>query len=96
MTHITLSIPDDLYKIMKRHKEINWSEVARRAIIEKLLLLKAQEEGITRKELMMLLRITRKRISVRSYEYNKEVEFLERIRKREKKRVDLLKRLEEA
>ena len=96
MARITLSIPDDLYRIMKRHKEINWSEVARRAIMEKLLLLKAQEEGITRKELMTLLRITRKRISIRSYEYSKEVEFLEEIRKREKKRADLLKRLEEA
>ena len=94
MTHITLSIPDDLYKVMKKYKEINWSEIARRAIIEKLLLLKAQDEGITRKELMMLLEITRRRISIRSYKYDKEIEFLEKIKKREKKRIDLLKRLE--
>mgnify|MGYP000613179770 CR=1 FL=1 len=94
MTHITLSIPDDLYKVMKKYKEINWSEIARRAIIEKLLLLKAQDEGITRKELMMLLEITRRRISIRSYKYDKEIEFLEKIKKREKKRINLLKRLE--
>lgn len=35
MTNMTLAVPEDLYKIMQKHKEIKWSEVARRAIIEK-------------------------------------------------------------
>jgi len=55
MTHITLSIPEELYRLMKKHREINWSEVARRAILEKLLAIKAGEEVLTRKELAMLL-----------------------------------------
>ncbi len=29
---MTLSIPDELYEEMKRHKEIKWSEIARRSI----------------------------------------------------------------
>jgi hypothetical protein len=36
MTHITLSIPEELYKAMKKHREIKWSEVAREAIRTKL------------------------------------------------------------
>lgn len=36
MAHITLSIPDKLYRRMKEHPEIKWSEVARKAIGEYL------------------------------------------------------------
>ena len=35
MTNMTLAIPEDLYNIMEKHKEIKWSEVARQAIWEK-------------------------------------------------------------
>ena len=34
MTNITLSIPDEVYARMKMHREIRWSEIIRRAIIE--------------------------------------------------------------
>lgn len=34
MTNITLSIPDEISASMKLHREIRWSEVVRRAIIE--------------------------------------------------------------
>lgn len=36
MANITLSISDNIYKKIKKHKEIKWSEVARSAIEEKL------------------------------------------------------------
>ncbi len=36
MAHITLSVPEKMYKRMKEHSEIKWSEVARRAIAEHL------------------------------------------------------------
>jgi len=32
MTNMTLSVPEELYKIMKKHSEIKWSEVARQAM----------------------------------------------------------------
>ena len=32
MTNMTLAIPEDLNRIMKRHVEIRWSEVARQAL----------------------------------------------------------------
>ncbi|HLD60221.1 MAG TPA: hypothetical protein VI912_04445 [Candidatus Bilamarchaeaceae archaeon] len=31
MVNLTLSVPDSLYKKIKEHNEINWSELARRA-----------------------------------------------------------------
>jgi predicted CopG family antitoxin len=34
MPNMTLSLPDEVYRIVKTHKEIRWSEVARRAIEE--------------------------------------------------------------
>lgn len=34
MPNITLSIPDDVHRIMAKHKEIRWSEVARQAIVK--------------------------------------------------------------
>jgi len=34
MTNITLSIEDSVYKKMKRHSEIRWSEFVRRSIKE--------------------------------------------------------------
>ena len=33
MPNITLSIPDDIYRKMKKYPEVKWSEVARKAII---------------------------------------------------------------
>lgn len=36
MGNITLSLPDDLLRRMKKYKEIKWSEVARQRIIEYL------------------------------------------------------------
>ena len=36
MPTMTLSIPPDLYRKMKEHPEIKWSEVARKAIAEYL------------------------------------------------------------
>jgi len=36
MANLTLSIPEVLYKKMKKHPELKWSEVARQAIQEKV------------------------------------------------------------
>jgi len=95
MAHITLSIPENLYRLMKRYREVNWSEVARRAIVEKLLSLKAGREGLTREELVALLEVMGKKTAAKSYSYGREVEFLKKIEDREKKRIKFLERLEE-
>jgi predicted CopG family antitoxin len=42
MKNITLSIPDEIYRKMKEYKEVKWSEVVRRAIVDYI---KRLEEG---------------------------------------------------
>ena len=32
MTNMTLAIPEELHKIIKKHKEIKWTEIARKAM----------------------------------------------------------------
>ncbi len=32
MTNMTLALPEELVKLMKKHKQIKWSEVARQAL----------------------------------------------------------------
>jgi len=44
MGNITLSLPEEVQKDMKQFAEIRWSEVARKAIIEKLETLKMAEK----------------------------------------------------
>jgi hypothetical protein len=39
MTSLTLSVSKELKKMMDEHPEINWSEVARQSITQKLTLL---------------------------------------------------------
>ena len=34
MPNITISVSEELYKIIKEHKQIRWSEVAKRAMLE--------------------------------------------------------------
>ena len=43
MTNMTLSMPENVSKEMKTFSEVKWSEVARKAIIEKLETLKLVE-----------------------------------------------------
>jgi len=36
MPNITLSVPEELYRKMKKRSDVKWSDVARRAILERL------------------------------------------------------------
>lgn len=36
MTNLTLAIPEELHKKMKKHTEIRWSEVIRKVLSEKV------------------------------------------------------------
>ena len=43
MGNITLSLPESVHKEMKHFSEVRWSEVARKAIVEKLEALQLAE-----------------------------------------------------
>ncbi|MCL5785963.1 MAG: hypothetical protein M1151_04750 [Candidatus Thermoplasmatota archaeon] len=48
---MTLSIPEELVSVMKKHKEIKWSEVARQAISEKVRELKLMDQILSKSKL---------------------------------------------
>ncbi len=59
MPNMTLSLPEDIYKIVKTHKEIRWSEIARRAIEDyakkvTLLNVMTEQSEITEDDIMVL------------------------------------------
>ncbi len=86
MPNITLSIPPGVYKKMKEHKEVRWSEVARRAIIEYLEKLEKGGLEISSKDLLRMLgKDFEKRIKETPVE--KYEEYYERARGAEWKRL---------
>ncbi len=51
MANLTLSIPTDLKVRMGKFPEINWSEVARQAILEKARILEQMQQMLSKSEL---------------------------------------------
>ena len=51
MPTITLSVPENIKKDMEESREINWSEVARAAIKEKMIQIKLFEKIISKSKL---------------------------------------------
>ena len=51
MATITVNVDDDLKKRMEKHPEINWSEVTRQAITEKIEALEVMDELTSMSEL---------------------------------------------
>jgi len=51
MPTITVNVDDDLKERMEKHPEINWSEVTRQAIEEKIETLEMMDELTSRSEL---------------------------------------------
>ena len=48
---MTLSISDELHKVVKEHNEIKWSEIARRAISEQVQKLSMMEKIASKSKL---------------------------------------------
>ena len=44
MVNMTMAIPEQLHKVIKKHPEIKWTEVARQAIEQKAKLIEAAEK----------------------------------------------------
>ena len=85
MPNMTISIPEALYKKMKSHPEIKWSEVMRRAIAEYLGRLEIVERRvISSEELGELLRISK--LDVGPISLEKAIKHYERMRELEWKR----------
>ena len=51
MVNITIAVPENLKDELKKHKEVNWSEVARKAIIERIETLRLAEKLASKNKL---------------------------------------------
>lgn len=51
MVSITLSVPEELKREMDQHPEMNWSEIARQAIREKIMILKRMDMLLAKSKL---------------------------------------------
>ena len=51
MTNVTLAVSEDLHKIMQKHKDIKWSEVARQAMWEKARKLELMDKLLSKSTL---------------------------------------------
>lgn len=67
MPNITLSVPEELHKKMKKHSDIRWSEVVRRTIAQRVEDLE-RVEGIARKS-----KLSQKDADEIAHKINKEV-----------------------
>lgn len=84
MPNITLSIPEELYRKMKKYSEVRWSEVARKAIIEYLRKLEGESKTSTDELLEELGKGFVKDLSEISFE--KAVEWYKKMREAEWRR----------
>jgi len=51
--NMTLSIPEEIHEIMRRHREIRWSEIARSAILEHVEKLAMMDKLASKSKLTM-------------------------------------------
>lgn len=51
MVSITLAVPEEMKSEMDSHPEMNWSEIARQAFREKLMILKKMDEILAKSKL---------------------------------------------
>ncbi|MFA6887895.1 MAG: hypothetical protein WC254_00180 [Candidatus Woesearchaeota archaeon] len=51
MTNVTFAVPENLYTIIRKHKDIKWSEVVRQAMWEKAKKLELMDKLLANSEL---------------------------------------------
>lgn len=51
MVNMTLAVPEPLHKLIKKHSEIKWSEVARKAMWEQAMKVKLLDKIVSKSKL---------------------------------------------
>jgi len=75
MPNITLSLPEELHKKMKKMSDVRWSEIARRAIEERINDLEVMnritsKSKLTKKDVEEISKKIKSRTAKRFYEYS--------------------------
>ena len=89
MPNITLSIPDEIYRKMKKYSEIKWSEVVRKAIVDYLKKLEESKTEISTKELLEELSDDFKKC-LDELDFEKALEGYKKMRDEEWKRISTI------
>jgi len=53
MVNITLTIPEEIHRLVKKHNEINWSEVVRRTINKEVMKLELMDNLTSKSKLTL-------------------------------------------
>ena len=89
MTNLTISLPEALSKRMKKHSEVKWSEVVRKALTDYVDRLEVVESGVISAEALSK-RLEEKCIEVSTINLDKAIEHYEEGRKLERKRLSMI------
>jgi len=86
MVNITVSIPEELYRKMKKYSEVRWSEVVRKALAEYVWRLEVMERGVVPSERLAEL-LRESSLDVGGISLEKALEFYEKARELEWRRL---------
>jgi hypothetical protein len=89
MTNLTISIPEALSKRMKKHTEVKWSEVVRKALTDYVDHLEVVESGVISAEALSK-KLKEKCIDVSTIDLDKAIEYYEEGRRLQRKRLSMI------
>ena len=89
MTNLTISIPEALSKRMKKHSEVKWSEVVRKALRDYVDRLEVIESGVISAE-ALAEKLKERCIDTSTIDLDKAIEYYEKGRKLERKRLSMI------
>jgi len=89
MVNITISIPEELSKRMKRHSEIKWSEVVRKSLADYVDQLEVAEGGVASAETLSK-KLKEKGVDLSTIDLDRAIEYYEEGRKLERKRLSMI------
>jgi len=85
MVNVTVSVPESLYKKMKKYSEVKWSEVVRKALAEYIGRLEVIERGVMSSDDLSKM-LKESKLDVCSISLDKAIEYYEKARELEWKR----------
>jgi metal-responsive CopG/Arc/MetJ family transcriptional regulator len=89
MANLTVSIPKELCEKMKRHSEVKWSEVVRKALSEYVDRLELVEGGVVPMK-TLAKRMKEKGVDVSKIDLEKAIKYYEEGRKLGRKRLSTI------
>lgn len=87
--NITISLPEELSRKMKRHSEVRWSEVVRKALADYVANLEMDKGGVVSTEVLSQ-RLKKKCVHVSTIDLDKAIEHYEEGRKLARKRLSMI------